>query len=382
MLSFVMLINRAGSMVLPFLGVYMTEHLGFGLKATGIVLSFYGVGSLMGSLLGGYLTDKLGAYRVQACSLFVSAPLFLLIPFFTSVEGLAAIIWLQSLISESFRPANSVAITRYSRPESLTQAFSLNRMAVNLGFSVGPALGGILSSISYNLLFLVNAFGVFAAGVMYVYFFRKRQVKTQGNMVASDTGTGVVKGRSPYRDARFLLFTLLCAVFSIFFLQFFNTLPIFYKEVALLDKRSIGYILAYSGLLIVLLEMIMVNMAQRYLTIAQTLLLGTVAVAVSFGLLAVGHHILLLLLSITLLSIGEILVLPFMSTLTVRQATEGRSGAYMGLNGLSFSVSFIITPFLGTSIAYAYGFNNLWLVSFGILLFVSAAFYYLVRKIE
>lgn len=78
MLSIVMLINRSGSMVLPFLGVYMTDQLEFSIKESGIVLSFYGVGSVIGSWLGGYITDKFGEYRVQSTSLFLSAPLFLL----------------------------------------------------------------------------------------------------------------------------------------------------------------------------------------------------------------------------------------------------------------------------------------------------------------
>ncbi|RTZ49581.1 MFS transporter [Chryseobacterium arthrosphaerae] len=152
MLALVMLINRAGSMVLPFLGVYMTNHLHFSIENSGIVLSFFGIGSVIGSWLGGMITDKIGEYRVQSLSLLLSVPLFCLIPLFTTEAGLAGIILAQSIVSETFRPANSVAITKYAKPENITRAFSLNRMAVNLGFSIGPALGG-----SY-LLFLMNSY--------------------------------------------------------------------------------------------------------------------------------------------------------------------------------------------------------------------------------
>ena len=112
------------------------------------------VGYQLGSWLGGFLTDKFGEYYIQSWSLFLSAPIFIIMPFFSSVEMMALLIFLQSTISDTFRPANSVAITKYARPENLTKAFSLNRMAINLGFSIGPALGGILSGISYNFLFL------------------------------------------------------------------------------------------------------------------------------------------------------------------------------------------------------------------------------------
>src|SRR5690349_15815532 len=82
MLALVMLINRSGSMVLPFLGIYMTSHLGFSIQSAGIVLSFFGLGSVLGSWLGGLITDKIGEYKVQALSLFLSVPLFCMLPVF------------------------------------------------------------------------------------------------------------------------------------------------------------------------------------------------------------------------------------------------------------------------------------------------------------
>jgi len=366
-------------MVLPFLGVYMTDQLEFSIKESGLVLSFYGVGSVIGSWLGGYFTDKFGEYRVQSTSLFLSAPLFLLIPIFTSVEGMALIILLQSIISETFRPANSVAITKYARPENLTRAFSLNRMAINLGFSIGPALGGILSSVSYELLFITNAVGAVLAGIFYVRFFRKRhkiyQKKMKEKPIVKET---TEKERSPYRDSPFLVYCLLCAIFSVCFFQFFNTIPIFYKEVAHLDQKSIGYILGYSGFIIVVLEMLVVNFADKYLTIAKTLLYGILMCAAAYAMLAINHHISLIMLSISILSVGEILVLPFMSTITALRSGKTNQGAYMGLNGMTFSISFIITPLLGTSVASDLGFNTLWIGSGVVLALAGIAMYFVV----
>ena len=369
-------------MVLPFLGVYMTDHLKLGLVDAGIVLSFYGVGSVMGSLIGGWLTDNYGEYRVQLWSLFLSAPMFLIIPLFTSMAGMATIIWLQSMISEAFRPANAVAITKYAKPQNITRAFSLNRMAINLGFSIGPALGGILSAISYNLLFWVNTVGALLAGMIYIYFFRERHKKVAANPVDKNRSLHNSASISPYKDRLFILFCLLCALFAIFFFQFFNTIPLFYKDVALLSKSTIGFILGYSGFLIVIFEMLMVNIAQKRLSIAQTLFWGTALIAISYGMLAINHHIVLLLLAMTMLSLGEILVLPFISTLTALRAGKNNTGAYMGLNGMAFSVSFIITPFLGTTIASNFGFDQLWIVSGIILLAVATGFCILVKKMH
>ncbi|WP_245985471.1 MFS transporter [Epilithonimonas hominis] len=380
MLSIVMLINRSGSMVLPFLGVYMTDHLKFSLENTGIVLSFYGIGSVLGSWLGGFLTDKFGEYYIQSWSLFLSAPIFIIMPFFSSVEMMALLIFLQSAISDTFRPANSVAITKYARPENLTKAFSLNRMAINLGFSIGPALGGILSGISYNFLFIVNGIGAVIAGVIYVIFFRKRN-KIFRKKKKSET-TEVVKkiGKSPYKDYPFLLYSFLCAVFAVCFFQFFNTIPLFYKDVAKLDQSTIGFILGYSGFIIVLLEMPLVSLAERVLKIPQILSIGIIMSGISYLLLLFGSNIPLLLLSMSILSIAEIWVLPFMSTVTALRAERGNKGAYMGLNGIAFSFSFIFTPFLGTYVVSHFGFDSLWIGSFAILMVTAFLIFWITKK--
>ena len=381
MLSIVMLINRSGSMVLPFLGVYMTDHLKFSLENTGIVLSFYGIGSVLGSWLGGFLTDKFGEYYIQSWSLFLSAPIFIIMPFFSSVDMMALLIFLQSAISDTFRPANSVAITKYARPENLTKAFSLNRMAINLGFSIGPALGGILSGISYNFLFIVNGIGAVTAGIIYVIFFRRRNKIFREKKKLEPTKTiEKTVTKSPYKDYPFLLYSFLCAVFAVCFFQFFNTIPLFYKDVAKLDQSTIGFILGYSGFIIVLLEMPLVSLAERVLNIPQILSIGIIMSGVSYLLLLFGSNIPLLLLSMSILSIAEIWVLPFMSTVTALRAERGNKGAYMGLNGIAFSFSFIFTPFLGTYVVSHFGFDSLWIGSFAILMVTAFLIFWITKK--
>lgn len=381
MLSIVMLINRSGSMVLPFLGVYMTDHLKFSLENAGIVLSFYGIGSVLGSWLGGFLTDKFGEYYIQSWSLFLSAPIFIIMPFFSSVGLMALLIFLQSAISDTFRPANSVAITKYAGPENLTKAFSLNRMAINLGFSIGPALGGILSGISYNFLFIVNGIGAVTAGIIYVIFFRRRNKIFREKKKLEPTKTiEKTVTKSPYKDYPFLLYSFLCAVFAVCFFQFFNTIPLFYKDVAKLDQSTIGFILGYSGFIIVLLEMPLVSLAERVLKIPQILSIGIIMSGVSYLLLLFGSNIPLLLLSMSILSIAEIWVLPFMSTVTALRAEKGNKGAYMGLNGIAFSFSFIFTPFLGTYVVSHFGFDSLWIGSFAILLVTAFLIFWITKK--
>jgi predicted MFS family arabinose efflux permease len=374
MLAVVMLINRAGSMVLPFLGVYMTDHLGFGLETAGLVLSCFGMGSVLGSWLGGWVTDKIGEFKVQSYSLILSVPLFCIIPLFTTEIGLALIILAQSTVSEFFRPANSVAITKYAKKGNITRSFSLNRMAVNLGFSIGPALGGILSAISWNFLFYSNAIAALFAGITYIWFFRKREYRNKGEIEIEP----LEKPKSAYRDGKFILFSTLCMVFSICFFQLLNTLPLFYKLEAGLSQQMIGYILGFSGFIIVLMEMILVQIADTRFRLRFTLFLGTLLCGISFAILGLGTSLLLLFVAMTILCVGEIWALPFMSTVAALRSGATNKGAYMGLLGIGFSLSFIVTPYLGTLIAQEFGFKILWFGT-GILMTLTAiGFYYII----
>lgn len=378
MLALVMLINRSGSMVLPFLGVYMTAQLKFSIENTGIVLSFFGIGSVIGSWLGGFITDKIGEYKVQYLSLLLSVPLFCIIPLFKTEAGVALIILLQSIVSDSFRPANSVAITKYAKPENITRAFSLNRMAVNLGFSIGPALGGILSAISYDFLFYSNALAALLAGLIYIWFFYKRNKLAKIKAKKVREVIEIKKENSPYSDGKFLIYCFFCMLFSICFFQLFSTLTIFYKDTAHLSQQNIGYILGYSGFLVVLLEMGLVQIAEKYFTLARTMFLGTFICGLSYAMLGFDHSIMTLVISMSLLSAGEIWALPFMSTITALRSGKNNKGAYMGLNGISFSIAFIVTPYLGTLIAEKFGFNILWIGTGILATIIAIGFYFIV----
>jgi predicted MFS family arabinose efflux permease len=384
MLALVLLINRTGSMVLPFLGVYMIDHLHFTLASSGLVLSCYGLGSLAGSFIGGQITDKKGPFAVQTFSLFTSVLLFCLMPLFKSVLSLSVMIFVLSTISEMFRPANSVAITQHAKPENLTRAFSLNRMAVNLGFSMGPAIGGLLAGISYDLLFFANAATTLVAGICYVAFFRRYNQVTQRRAASrkQQTEEHLIKEKSPYSDLPFIVFCVFCSLFSICFFQLLNTLPLFYKEAVKLESTTIGVLLGYSGIVVVLLEMSLVSFAERRLTVAKTMLIGSLICAVSYGMLGFTHHLLLLFVSISLLSCGEILLLPFMATVTAFSSGKRNKGAYMGMNGISVSIAFIISPALGSWVAMQYGFSLLWISTALLLLISGFGFYYSVLRLQ
>lgn len=380
MLSIVMLINRSGAMVMPFMGIYLHEELGYGLKEVGIALSTYGVGAIIGSWFGGWLCDRVGSFKTQLISLFACTPLYFVIPFFESLPSICVMLFVLSIAYETFRPANSVAITRYAKKENITRAFSLNRMAMNLGFSIGPAIGGFLAEYSFHLLFFINGVACIAAAIVFILFFRNRKARNEVIDAQIEGGMKVV--RSPYSDYQFIWFTLFCSFFAISFFQLLNTLPLFLENGVGLSKNGIGLVMGFSGLVIVLLEMPMVAAAERRLTITQIMVWGTVVTALSFFLYTVNQSLFVIYLAVTLLSIGEILVLPFMSTVTALRSGPENKGAYMGVNGISMGIGLIVSPYLGTMIASDYGFTVLWTGTFILLMITAVGYKYTISRME
>ena len=364
MLAAVMLINRTGAMVLPFLGIYMTSQLGFSLKEAGWVLSCYGLGAVSGSVLGGWLTDKYGHFKIQVFSLLAAVPLFAALAFLTTLVQLAIGIFVLSLVTDLFRPANSVSISAYAKPENLTRAFSLNRMALNLGFSIGPALGGLLAAISYSLLFYGNAFSVGVAGIIFYLYFHTRSARKPKN--PANTHTHPKGGISPWKDRPFMVFSVLCILYNICFYQLLSTLPLYYKEVYHLSDASIGLLLGFNGLVVFALEMFLVSISEKRLRSMQIIILGTALCGISFFVLLIHNHLWVLYLSMFILSCSEIFAMPFMATVAINRSHTERQGAYMGLNSLSFSSAHIISPALGTAVAARFGFDALW-ISTGVL---------------
>ncbi|WP_437919587.1 MDR family MFS transporter [Sphingobacterium sp. LRF_L2] len=381
LLATVMLINRTGSMVIPFLSMYMSSALHFTKPQVGIVLGCFGLGSVCGSWLGGWLTDRFGNFKVQACSLLLTVPIFLILPQFTSFESLAGMIFLLTLIAETFRPANSVAVARYAKPENLTKAYSLNRMAINLGFSIGPALGGFLAGFSYDWIFYGNALAAVLAAIVFVVFFRKRKPRRDIKPLLKSDKKLTAADRNAYLDPPFIVFNIFCCLFSMAFFQLLSTLPLFYKEAKMMSESAVGLLLGFSGFCIVIFEMLLVHTVEHRFTPRQVMIFGTAVAGLAYFMLNAPFGVAWLYLSMFILSIGEMLTLPFTATISAARATLNTQGAYMGFNSLSFAAANIFSPYLGTYVAEHYGYESLWMGTALIMLFTSLGFSWILKKI-
>ena len=254
-------------------------------------------------------------------------------------------------------------------------------MAINLGFSIGPSMGGFLSNYSYDLLFYCNAAAALIAGIVFVSFFCGRKERNTAENEIKDLKKPQVKERNAYTDMPVILFNVICLLFSVAFFQILNTLPLFYKDVVKMTQTEIGLLMGFSGFIIVVFEMLLIHYTEKKFTVTKLLVFGSFITAISYTIFSFNHTIGMLYLAISLMSVGEMLVLPLMSTVTAFRAQKKNRGAYMGLNGMSNAAAFIISPFLGTHIATSYGFDVLWILTSIVLIVVAIGYHFFTKPL-
>jgi predicted MFS family arabinose efflux permease len=372
-LSLVMLINRSGTMVLPFMTLYLTQHLGFSETKAGLAVGVFGLGSVCGALIGGRLTDRVGFYPVQVFTLLGGGILFILLGQMRSYEMICLFVFLLSLVNEAFRPANQTATAFYSTPENRTRSYTLNRLAINIGWACGSALGGLIASYNYEWLFWVDGITNIAATFLLLLLLPySKQQKAHLQAVHENE----VPVPDVYADKTYLYFVAFTTLFAVCFFQLFSTVPVFWKEEWQLSEKNIGQVMAVNGLIIALFEMPLIAYLDGRVNNLRTIVVGVLLVCFSyimFNLFTPG--LLVALLSTVVVTAGEMFSMPFMNAFWTARSVHGNRGQYASLYTMSYSIAFVIGPVSGTAVAAEWGYATLWWVV-GLLCTIGAAGYY------
>lgn len=373
-LALITLINRAGTMVIPFLSLYLTESLHFSLQNVGWIMSAFGLGSVVGSWLGGKLTDKIGFYRVMKVSLLLTGLLFIALQFVNTFIGFCAGIFLVMLVADSFRPAMFVALSSYSKPENKTRSVTLIRLAINLGFSAGPAVGGlIISRLSYAGLFWVDGITCFLATLLLIKVLHPKKAKEINKNVTEQP-------ISIFADKAFWVLFVSMVIFGFIFLQYFSTIPLYYKDNHHLTELEIGLLIGLNGFLIFILEMPLIKWLETSKYSKEVLIFfGLLLVGISFFILNLTSWTGILIIGILFMTIGEMIVFPFSNAIAMERAKKGREGEFMAFYSISFSISHIFGHNSGMQLVHAFGFDFTWNIM-TIMTFVGLAFVGLLIK--
>ncbi|PKB18434.1 MFS transporter [Flavobacterium sp. 5] len=358
-LTFITFLNRAGTMVIPFLSKYMKDDLSFSYNQIGWIMVFFGVGSIIGSYLSGKISDKIGFYKVMIFSLFMSGIVFIVLQFLTSFVSLCVGILILTSIADMYRPAMLLALDTYGNKETRTRALTLTRIAINSGFLIGPVLGGlIIMKVGYSGLFWVDGLTCILAILIFSILVKEKKLPFKLKKIKSDINSNKII----LNDKPFLLHLLITMITGILFFQMFTTLPLYHKEQFNFTEFETGLLLSLSGLIIILFELPLVRyIEEKNIDRIKIISLGILCMSISLLLMLVSDWNGILIVMVCLMSIGVMLTFPFANSFAMSRVHMDLKGRYIAVFTMSYSFAHILSAKTSMGIIQAYSYQANWI---------------------
>jgi MFS family permease len=329
-------VNRLGSFILPFLTLVLHREFHLSEARTGLLVGAYGAGSIVSMLAGGFLTDRLGRRRTLLLSLFGSGVLAVAMGFAPSVGAFVPLLVAFSFLADLYRPASSAIIADLVPSQDRAVGYAALRLAVNLGFGFGVALGGLLADVSWRLLFWGDGITTLAFGLMVLA------------VVAETRHPAAPASRpepaaSPWRDAVFVKLIVATFVFCLAFFMDFIVLPLTITDSAGYPARVYGLLVGLNGFLIAIFELTLVDWLGRFRRL-RVAALGVLLTAIAMGMTGLVMHWAWFLLCVLLWTAGEILTIPQQSAFLADWSPPEQRGRYLGIAQASWGLGATIAP--------------------------------------
>ena len=347
-------------MVLPFIALYANQELKVSEGDAGLVLASYGIGAFVTAPFAGKLSDKIGTLRMMKISLFCTGSFLFLYSFITNYFLFLSLTFVWAILSEAFRPASMSFISSEITSDRRKTAFALQRLAINLGMSIGPVIGGILSTINFHLLFYVDGFTSLAAATFLVFSPLKTHTSAEPSI---DEKIVTQKRVAVFKDRRLLYFLLALIPVEMVFFQHIGALPLFIVSDLGFSTAVFGLLTAVNTVLIIFIE-VPLNDAMRNWDDRKSLALGALLCGIGFGLMAFTNTIPPIVLLIVIWTFGEMIFFPSSGEYVAKIAPEKQRGEYMGYFQMSFSFAFMVGPWLGAEVLEQFGSFYLWIGCF------------------
>ncbi len=335
------LINRFGSFVFVFLAVYLTGK-GYTAPQAGLAIGAYGVGAICASLVGGWLADHLGRRNTIVLSMVLSACVMMGLSQAEAYALLMALTIVAGFCAEMYRPAATALIADVTTPAQRVTAYALYRLAINAGFAIGPAVGGLMAHKSFMLLFLGDAVTSLAYASIAILALPNRVVSHHV----------VDNGRSAFHaiihDSRFLMFLASTMAASMVFMQHISSYPL---QITSLGYSSsvFGLLISLNGVLICLTELPLTTYTRR-LPPRRVMVIGMLVFGTGFALTGLAKTIPFLAATVVVWTIGEMFYFPMAAAHVANISPPHMRGRYQGAWGISWGLGAVLGPVLGTAL--------------------------------
>jgi MFS family permease len=378
-LFFGQLVSAIGmSLVWPFMTIYVREKLDVSLTMVGLVLAANSGAGLVSQVVGGPLVDRFGRKIAMAASLGSRSVIMMSLGLAGDLPSFVALIILSGFCGSLFGPALNAMVADMVEPEKRIEAYGLMRIVSNLGVAIGPAIGGFIATRSYFVSFAAAALAS-AFYFLIILFFTKEtrptSVMADGDAAQATQGYGRL-----VRDVPFLAFCITLGVMGIAYAQVMTILPVYIKDQYQIVESQYGLIMATNAAMVVLFQYPVAKLLKR-VTLAPALSVGSLFVAVGLGTVAISSTFPMFLLSMIVVTIGELIFAPSSTAFVADVAPETMRGRYMGVYGMSFGLSYGLAPAVGGMINDSLSPLLVWYSMAGVALLTAVSFLLIGKKV-
>ncbi len=363
-----------GTMLFPFFALYITDKFDVGMTTAGIILGIFSVFGLIGSMLGGALTDKFGRRSLILFGLVFSALSTLSLGMVESLAMLYPLSVVVGLLSSISHPAHQAMIADILPEKQRNEGFGILRVVANMSWLVGPTIGGFLANRSFFLLFVADAIISCIVAALFFRFMPEtkpapRAEEQHESMLKTFAGYGKV-----FLDGPFVAFIVAAILMGLVYQQMYNSLSVYLRDNHGVGPQGYGLLMSTSAITVILFQFWTTRSLKGrppFIILA----VGTLFYMLGFSLFGFVTAFWLFAAAVVVITIGEMLVVPTSQTLAANFAPEEMRGRYMAVYGLVWMVPSIFGPGAAGLILDNYDPNLLWYLG-GILCAVSALSFY------
>lgn len=334
-----------GALIFPFLTLYVTRKFNVGMTEVGAIFGLFSISSVVGSMFGGALADRMGRKHMLIFGLVVSALTSVLMGVVNSIELFFGSALIVGLFANVGGPAQQAMVADLLPEGQRAQGFGILRVVSNLAVTFGPAIGGLLATQSYLLLFVGDAvFSSITAGIVALAIQETKPAshpdEPEETLAQTFGGYGDV-----LKDVTYVLFIGACILMLLVYMQMNSTLAVYLRDVHGVPERGFGYILSLNAAMVVLFQFSITRWISKYRPL-MLMAVGTLLYAIGFGMYGFVSTYVLFLVAMVIITIGEMLASPTSQALTAQFAPEDMRGRYMAVFGFSWVIPTATGPLL------------------------------------
>ncbi len=333
------------SLTWPFLTIYLRETFGLPLTTITFLISLESVMTVISTILAGPLMDRIGRKPIMVISVLVSALSFVALAFARTLPAFIAIMVLRGLFTQLYRVGTNTMVTDLTSEENRYEAFSLTRTSANIGFAVGPAIGGFIATVSIQTSMTISA--VVLGIVTAITIFGVRETLPQKETLAPRTRMDALGGYDKVvKDIPFVLFILADICVTMGMVNMFNLLSVYAKENFAVPESQYGFIMTVNAVMAVTLQLPVTSFTRRKPEFIM-LAIGAGFYALGLSSVALGNSFGDFVISMVIMTVGELILQPIAMSVVARFSPVDLRGRYMSLFSLTMGAARGIGPLMG-----------------------------------